>query len=250
MKKDVVFITSVTLPGKESRSEPYSIGIKSWKHWCKKHDVELIVCEDLLFPENELAINFHRYYAFDILDYNNIDYDQVLISDADCIIHPDVPNFFKMTDHKYTVTRSVGDVDWMIRGIENYSKFLFDNKIFDFCDRYFNAGFQIVNSTHRHLWEKMMKFYFDNKNQIIHLQNEYGNGKDQVLINMIVNLNLSKQDMTYLPYEFCASHLHRLEILQDELFLKCFPGIYQFNGMPDDIRTIYMNNAYNKLYHD
>lgn len=252
MNKNIVFITAVAVPGQESRSIPYQYGIKSWEYWCKKHNVELIVCDQLLAPLDQLKINFHRYYAFDVLDHNNIDYDQILISDADCIIHPDTPNFFNLTNNKYTVTRSIGDVDWMIRGIEHFSKNLFNNRNFDFCKRYFNSGFQIVNKNHRYLWENMMKFYFDNRTSIQYLQNTYGTGVDQVLVNMIVNLELSDDHMTYLPYEYCATHLHRIEILNNFLFLKCFPGIYQFNGIPNNndasLTHYFMKETYNKIF--
>lgn len=244
-------MTAVTVPGQESRSIPYQYGIKSWQHWCDKNNAELVVCDQLLFPLEELRINYHRYYAFDVLEHNEIDYDQILITDADCIIHPDTPNFFELTNNNYTVVRCVGDVDWMIRGIENYSKFLFDSQIFDFTKRYFNAGFQVVNKKHRYLWDKMIKFYFDNKDTIIALQKQYGNGVDQVLVNMIVNLELGDSEMTYLPYEYCAADMHRLEILQDYRFIKCFAGIYQFNAIPgnhNDVYTTLMRTTYELLY--
>jgi hypothetical protein len=251
MSKNIVFMTAVTVKGQESRSNPYQYAIKTWQAWCDKNNARLIVCNELLFPIEELRINFHRYYAFDVLDYNEIEYDQILITDADCIIHPDTPNFFEMTDNRYTVVRCIGDVDWMIRGIENYSKFLFNGRMFDFTKRYFNAGFQIVNKNHRSLWSDMMKFYFDNKDTIITLQNQFGTGVDQVLVNMIVNLELTDDDMMYLPYEYCATHLHRLEILNNLIFLECFPGIYQFNGIPNNsdasLTEYYMRETYNKL---
>lgn len=251
MSKNVVYMTAVSIPSQESRSRPYKYGIKSWQHWCDKNDCELVVCDELLFPLEELRINYHRYYAFDVLEYNNVEYNQILLTDADCIIHPDLPNFFNDTEDKYSVVRCVGDVDWMIRGIENYSKFLFNGQSFDITQRYFNAGFQVVNKKHRYLWDKMLKFYFDNKDTIIQLQKQYGNGVDQVLINMIVNLELPYSEMKYFPYEYCAADMHRLEILQDYRFLKCFKGIYQFNAIPGNHGEAYtsmMENTYKLLY--
>lgn len=254
MSKNIVFITAVSIPGQESRSYPYKFGIQSWEHWCKKNDAELIVCDQLLFPVDQLKVNFHRYYAFDVLDHNGIDYDQILISDADCIVHPDVPNFFNLTDKKYTVTRSIGDVDWMIRGIEHYSKYLFNGQTFDFCKRYFNSGFQVVNKNHRYIFEKMMKFYFDNKDTIQALQSQFGTGVDQVLVNMIVNLELNDSEMKYLPYEYCATHLHRIEVLENFKFLQCFPGIYQFNGIPNNenaaLTNYFMEQTYKRLFNE
>ena len=47
-----------------------------------------------------MNICWQRYYLFDILDANDIKYDQILSVDADTIVHPDCPNFFEMTEGK------------------------------------------------------------------------------------------------------------------------------------------------------
>ena len=46
--------------------------------------------------------------------------------DADTIVHPDCPNFFEMTEHKLCGAQFDGSWDWVLRGIENYSKYMFD----------------------------------------------------------------------------------------------------------------------------
>ena len=96
--KNVVFMTAVKVPDMEYRSAPYEYGIKSFKHWCNKNNCELVVLDELIHPNDIMRINYHRYYAFDILDNSGIDYDQILITDADAVIHPDCPNFFELTD--------------------------------------------------------------------------------------------------------------------------------------------------------
>ena len=140
-------MTAVRVPGMEHRSEPYKYGIKSFKHWCEKNNCELVVLDELIHPNDVMRINYHRYYAFDILDSSGIEYDQILITDADAIIHPDCPNFFELTDRKYTVTRADGSYDWICRSLENYSKHVFDGKIFSLWN-YFNAGFQKIGRAH------------------------------------------------------------------------------------------------------
>ena len=97
--KNIVFIPSIDLGN--SRSDSYHYSIKSWKRWCDKNDCELFVLEDLLFPVERMKVTFQRYYLFDILEDNNIDYDQILMVDADTIVHPDCPNFFEESDGKY-----------------------------------------------------------------------------------------------------------------------------------------------------
>ena len=84
--KNVVFITAITYPGKESRSIPYKYGIESWKHWCKKNNCELFVLDQPIFDADVMVPNFYRYWCFELLENSGIEYDQILLSDADCIM--------------------------------------------------------------------------------------------------------------------------------------------------------------------
>ena len=93
--KNVVFFTNIDLAN--GRNSSYDYSIQSWKNFCDKNDCELIVWEDLIYPVDYMKITWQRYYLFDILDSNDIDYDQILMVDADTIVHPDCTNFFKQT---------------------------------------------------------------------------------------------------------------------------------------------------------
>tara|TARA_Y100000593_G_scaffold70077_1_gene128623 strand:+ start:702 stop:1472 length:771 start_codon:yes stop_codon:yes gene_type:complete len=250
MNKNVVFMTAVKVPGMEDRSIPYNYGISSFKKWCDKNDCELVVLDELIHPHDVMKINYHRYYAFDILDNSGIEYDQILVTDADCIVHPECPNFFELTDRKYTVTHADGCYDWVCRSLENYSKHIFDGKTFPLWN-YFNAGFQVVNKSHRYLWDELINFYFNNKDAIQTMQETFHVGTDQPIINFIVNL--SKEDVKLLPYQYCMVDLWRKEILTDDLtFTKVMPGIYQFNAIPDNSgadKTLYwMKKTYEHFY--
>ena len=90
--KNIVFIPNIDLGN--GRSNNYSYCIKSWKYWCDKNDCELLLLEDLLLPVEQMKITWQRYYVFEVLDSNDISYDQVLVVDADTIVHPDCPNLF------------------------------------------------------------------------------------------------------------------------------------------------------------
>lgn len=250
MSKNVVFMTAVKVPGTEHRSKPYEYGINSFKKWCDKNNCELVVLDEALYPNDVMRINYHRYYAFDILDNSGIDYDQILITDADAVIHPDCPNFFELTDRKYTVTHTDGSYDWVCRSLENYSKYVFGGKTFPLWN-YFNAGFQVVNKEHRHLWDEVIKFYFENDELIKNMQETYHVGTDQPIVNFIVNL--SEVETKILPYQYCMADLARKEILDENLtFTDVLPGIYQFNAIPDNhdaSKTLYwMKKTYEHLY--
>ena len=58
--------------------------------------------DELMIPESEALITWQRWNALEILDHNEVEYDQVLIVDADSIVHPKCPDFFKLTNNKFT----------------------------------------------------------------------------------------------------------------------------------------------------
>ena len=140
--KDLVFIIAVKKDGQLKKEYEYSI--KSWNYWCKKNDVELFLMEEPVTDMNDMHIIWQRYFLFDMLDHNEIEYNQILMVDADTIIHPDCPNFFNETDDKYCLIHDDGSYDWILRGMEHYEKYVFNDEWFDFWE-YGNSGFQIVN---------------------------------------------------------------------------------------------------------
>ena len=92
MKKNIVFIPNVDLG--DGRSSNYKYSIDSWKAWGAKNDIRVIEWKDPITDPTYMKITLQRYWVHDILQHNEIDYDQVLIVDADTIIHPTCPNFF------------------------------------------------------------------------------------------------------------------------------------------------------------
>ena len=122
--KNIVFIPNINLG--DNRSNPYRYSIASWEKWCDKNNCELFILNDLLLPNDEMGICWQRYYLFDILDANDIEYDQILSVDADTIIHPDCPNFFEETEGKYCGVRVDGCYEWVLRSIRGFGDKLFD----------------------------------------------------------------------------------------------------------------------------
>ena len=142
MSKNIVFIVAIK---KDGQLKPeYQHSIDSWKHFCDKNDCELFLLEDPVLPIEQMNIILQRYFLFDILEANEIDYNQILMVDADTIVHPDCPNFFDETEHKYCLVHDDGSYDWVLRGMEHYSEQVYDGYWFDYT-KYGNGGFQIVN---------------------------------------------------------------------------------------------------------
>ena len=125
--KNIIFIPAIDAG--RGRHHAYHYSIDSWKHLANKNGCEVVVWDEAMYEWDEMTIPWQRYHLFKILEHNKIKYDQVLMVDCDTIVHPDTPNFFEMTEHKFTAVHNEGCYDWICRSIENYNKHLFPGKV-------------------------------------------------------------------------------------------------------------------------
>ena len=192
-----------------------------------------------------MAICWQRYYLFDILDANEIEYDQVLMIDADTIVHPDTPNFFEMSEGKLCGAQFDGSWDWVLRSVENYSKYVFDGYMMPWY-KYFDCGFVLVNKNHKQFFQDIVSFYFKNQDNLIKMQETFFGGTDQTPVNMLVNkLGI---DFKLLPYEFNMNDMFRKEILADDLLFTKVGWIYQYNAIPNNKDNQLTNHFMKKTY--
>ena len=251
--KNIVFMMDIDLAGEgryaSSRRLPYKYSIKSWEKWCEKNDCELFVLTDLLLPKENMAICWQRYYLFDILEANEIEYDQILMVDADTIVHPNCPNFFDMTDRKMCGVHNEGSYDWIIRSIENYGKYFFNGHVMDFW-KYIDCGFVVVNEIHRDFFKQVTDFYNENAELLRQVEREWHAGTDQTPVNILIHdRNI---DFKWLPYEFNMCDMFRKELLTDDLLFTKWGWIYQYNSIPnnteDKLTYLWMKKTYEHLY--
>ena len=79
MKRNVVFMFNVKIENSKlggsrwsaDRSDPYTYGVKSWEHWCKKNDCDLYVLDELFFPNEEMAVPWQKFYIFLKINIHN-----------------------------------------------------------------------------------------------------------------------------------------------------------------------------------
>ena len=248
--KNVVFIPWIKDDTRATRSLPYKYSIASWKKWCDNNNCDLVIMDELLCPVEEMKITWQRYYVLDILENSNIEYDQVLMVDADTIIHPDTPNFFELTDYKFTAVHNEGCYDWICRSIENYNKYMFPGKVPFSLHEYINTGFLIFNKQHKKFLQNFLQFYHDNKDNINTMQNTFHVGTCQAVIQYL--LKHEKVELKLLPYEYNMCDLVRKEILDEQLTMTKVGWIYHYNAIPDNHeadKTLYwMKKTYEHLY--
>jgi len=218
---NVVFLVAI------GNKTEYEVCKQSWKKWCDKHGVELVVLDQEIRPKEEMFYNFQRYYMFELLDNMGIDYDGVLTVDCDTLIHPNTPNFFETTDRdKLYMVKDNGSYDWIIRGLEWY-KHLFTNDGFDIFE-YSNSGFQLMGKKHKDFYTKMLELWEERGDEIIEISEKYGLGKEQAIWNWMIR----EHDIEYelLPYKYNMTNMATKEILNINIFTK-LGWIYHFNGL-------------------
>ena len=122
--KNIVYMVNIVHDDR-SKEQGYDFSIKSWQKWCEKNNCELFVLNEKVYDLKEMKPQWHKLLVFDLLDNEGIDYDQILFVDSDTIVHPDCPNFFEFSEHKFCGVSAVGSMDWILRSLENYSSILF-----------------------------------------------------------------------------------------------------------------------------
>lgn len=227
--KNIIFLINIKNPHKPGRTDVYDLSIDSWKRWSQKNNSDVFVLEEPIVDISEMSPIFFRHYIFDLLDPVSGDV-QICTVDADTIIHPDCPDFFKLTDGRYTGVHNDGDYDWIIRSIENYQYHFGTTftKPFDIW-KYINSGFMVTNKKYQFVHEALLEFYWKNQPEVLNCQRTYGVGTDQPLINLM--LNELGVDVKILPYQFNMQDLSRKNILSEDMQYLKIPGIYHFNAI-------------------
>ena len=251
---NIVFIPNIDLGN--SRNTPYHYSIKSWQKWAKQYDdVEVIEWTDPIMDPNEFKITLQRYWVHDILKHNKVEYDQVLIVDADTIIHPNCPNFFNETQDKFGVTLNNGCYEWVTRSIREWGNACFPNASQIKPWKYFNGGFQITNKKHIPFYENVQGYYTQH---IDHnkLSEQIKAGTDQTIINYLVQQN--NINTVYMSEAYNLQDLFRKNLLHipghswfpDELRFLEAGWIYHFNAIPQNDRHVsyWMERTYKELY--
>ena len=252
-------VTALSSIGHSNRHQGYEYGINSWKAWAEKNGHEVYIMSELLCPESHMLITWQRWKVLDILEYNGIEYNQVLVVDADSIVHPDCPDFFELTDNQFTTVLTDGDYEWVNRAINGYSK-MFWNK--EFCIpsyEFFQTGFVIISKKHKWFFDKVFDFYEKNREKIIESYDILLTGSDITLMNcMRKEFDL---ELNLLPRQFGMMDMVRKNLFyhhpqcwwEDSLTNLYNSGwVYQFNAIPhNDMgrdRTYWMKRVYEELF--
>ena len=204
-----------------------------------------------------MKANWHKSYALTLLEANNVNYDQVCIVDADTIVHPDCPDFFKESEGKFCAVMNDGCYEWVTRSIKKYGDYLWPEINIKPWE-YFNSGFIIVNKKHKDFFDKVHKFYENNVDKFHHAQNTFKVGNDQTPLNYLTkHFNV---DTKILPNCYNLQDIFRKNLLHipghswfpDELIFLNAGWVYHFNAIPQNSRhaEYWIERTYKHLYND
>ena len=254
MSKNVVFWVGVK---NQHYSEKYGgwewmdISRKTWEYWCKKHDViffpfEKPIDDDLV----NYRINWQKsIYCFDLLDEAGIDYDQIFLVDATCMVKWDMPNIFELTDNKFTAWRETDNLNWVYDSVRGYEEF-FSYKLNK--HNYFSSGVIIFNKSHKDMFLDFKDLYLNNTEEFVELQDKtVRKGTEQTPLNYWVQKNNVELNLD-LPFSYKLTHIHRKDMFKPNwqlnedstpFFIK-YGYNWVFNGIPKNQRTEVMSQTW------
>ena len=232
--------------GGNTQNGLFEYSIQSWRQYAEKYDCQLFILDQTLFDIEYMKPNWFKMYILDILDNEGIEYDQVLYVDYDTIVMPNAPNIFELTEHKFCAVRNFGDMDWVCRSIENYSKYLFGNFMFPYYN-YFNSGVMIFNKNHKQLFHDIQSFYEQSVDQLSWMQNTFCVGNDQPVFNFFVNRDIP-DDLKILDYEWNMQDMMRFEVLNEQMLHTKYGYVAHFNAGTPPSPQYWIEKTYKHLY--
>jgi|TARA_R110000851_G_scaffold66836_1_gene150916 predicted O-methyltransferase YrrM len=254
MSKNVIFWVGVK---NQQYFEKYGgwewmdISRKTWEYWCKKHDVIFFPMEKPIEEDlTRFRINWQKsIFCFDLLEDAGIDYDQIFLVDATCMVKWDMPNIFELTDHKFTAWREKDNLRWVYDSIEGYKNFFsYELNKYD----YFSSGVIIFNKSHKDIFLEFKQLYYDNIDKFVELQDKtVRKGTEQTPLNYWLQMNNVEMNLD-LPFSYKLTHIHRKDMfnhnwqLNEDMtpfFIK-YGKNWVFNGIPKDQRTNVMSQIW------
>ena len=255
MKKNIIWWPAVVNKNhidKYGGYDYFQYSKNTWEYWCKRNNCLFVqftdpVEEDLI----RYRINWQKIlFVFDELERRNVDYDQIALVDSSFMVRWDMPNFFELTDRRFTACRDMDNMRWIYESIQVY-KDMFGGFELD-MSKYVNSGFMVFNEEHKQLINNFKQFYIDNIDEFIRLQDvTVKKGNEQTSMNYWLQTNNVDLNID-LPLPFKLTHLQRKELFNynwqlDEdktpFFIK-YGYNYSFNGIPKDNRTDIMKQTW------
>jgi len=237
MNKNIVFISP-----EGSNKKQFEYSVNSWQHFCDRYDVELHVVRDSI--SDDIPLNWHKYYLFDILEYNNIEYNQILIAGPNTLIHPNCPNLFDLSEDKYCMVPNGANFGEIIKGTEILSNQFKNHFPFYECG---DSNIQIVNKNHKELFNVLKEYYHNNRDIINQINQKIKINPEQLILNFLIKEKLPKK-IKLLPWKYNMTNMDVREIIGEDMLHTKIGYIMNFNSLPNQLIEPWMLKTYKHLY--
>ena len=251
MKKNVIFFTALKA-NCQDMPDYMKYSLHTWTYYAKKYNCEIFILEDPVFEDTiGTRPTWQRWWVYDLLEANNIEYNQVALIDLDTMVHYDCPNIFELSNNKYTGVIDDLSIEWTVNSINGY-KHLFPNVELDWTT-YINNGVLVLPSDKgKEFCNKVKDFYVKNEDELRNLQfNTLRKGTDQTPINYLAK-EFFGNDINFLSKKFNMTHMNRTlafapcHFTQKPIYTLC-SYIWHYNGIDRDERTRIMEYTWNYL---
>lgn len=243
MKKNILFFTALKAndPNMNSYQE---WALKTWTWYARKHDLGMFILDEPLYDTEWMRPTWQRWYVYDLLEANGIEYNQVALIDIDTMVRWDCPNIFEVAGNSYSGVNDDMSLEWISNSIWGYQKF-FPNIELDWTE-YINNGMLVLPTNGKEFCEIVKKFYLDNVDELRMLQHQtLKKGTDQTPINFMAKMFFG-DSINHLSKKFNMTHLHTTHALIQNIYLK-IGYIWHFNGLPREHRNGLMKQTWNLI---
>ena len=240
-KKDVIFMTA--LKANDPNMFDYmEWSLKTWKWWAKKHNVELFILDEPLCDTELMRPTWQRWYVYDILEANDINYNRVALIDIDTMVHWLCPNIFELSNGNYTAVRDDLSIEWTYNSLMGYKKF-FSGVDLEWTDYVNNGMLVLPKDNGKEFCDKLKESNEKNGEELRDMQhNTLKKGTDQTPVNYLAK-QFFGNDITYLSKKFNMTHMYKTHAFVDGIFTKC-SYIWHFNGLPREERNGLMKQTW------
>ena len=233
LDKNIIFIPCVPSKHLSDVDNYKELSLSTWRHYANRIGAELMIMDTPLRNPDEMKITWQRWYVHDILESNNVEYDNIFMVDVDTMIHWNAPNIFEeCANGKFRACVDNDNLGWLKESIEGYQHMFPDTRV-DW-ETYFNCGIILMNKEHKDLCKTITTFYETNEEHLLELQHKtLKKGSDQTPVNYMVNRDVEFELMSK---RWNLTHMMRKEILNYFMFVDT-AWLWHFNGFEKTMRT-------------
>jgi len=241
---NLIYIVSIDHHTSNNKCSDYSqYCLKTWKYWCNKNKVDLIVCTKHDKRFGSPIWNKEKIYEI------GKNYTKIGIVDSDTMVRWDTPNIFEQFEGEWCGVVDTGDFGWILNSIKQYKKFFPEINLN--IDTYFNAGVLFFNSKYLNIFEELLQLYLNNQKELDEW--DKGGGREQTLLNNIAIKNNIK--FKELKPEWNLFSIHKKDMFKPNWQLKLdnipffikHAYVWHFTGFPVEQRKHLMSQTWDLI---